>query len=77
MPRNVLYFAPVPTEAVMRFVRAAARLDDVRLLGVVHVPPARELGLFHDVERVADPDDVPAFLAAVEEFFDEMTAAAA
>jgi len=66
VPRNVVYFAPAPTEAVMRFVRAAARLDDVRLLGVVHVPPARELGLFHDVERVADPDDVPAFLAAVD-----------
>lgn len=66
MPRNVVYFAPIPTEAVMRFVRAAARLDDVRLLGVVHVPPTRELGLFHDVERVADPDDVGGFVAAVD-----------
>lgn len=66
MPRNVVYFAPVPTEAVLRFVRAAARLDDVRLLGVVHVPPVRELALFHDVERIAAPDDLPGFLAAVD-----------
>lgn len=66
MPRNVLYFAPIPTEAVMRFVRAAAKLDDVRLLGVVHAAPTRELKLFHDVVRVDDPDDAAGFLAAVD-----------
>ena len=33
MPRNVVFVAPFPIETTMRFVRAAAKLDDVRLLG--------------------------------------------
>lgn len=66
MPRNVVFYAPVPTEAVLRFLRAAAKLEDVRLLGVVHVAPQYELPLFHDVEHVADPDSTDAFVAAVD-----------
>jgi formate-dependent phosphoribosylglycinamide formyltransferase (GAR transformylase) len=66
MPRNVVYFAPIPTEAVMRFVRAAAQLEDVRLLGVVQRPPTQERGLFYDLERVPAADDVSSFVAAVD-----------
>jgi hypothetical protein len=66
MPRNVVFFAPVSTEAVLRFVRAAAKLEDVRLLGVVQVPPTRELKLFHDMVRVENSESTVDFLAAVD-----------
>lgn len=36
MSQNVVFVAPFPSEATMRFVRAVAALDDVKLLGVVH-----------------------------------------
>ena len=40
MLKNVVFVAPFPTDVTMRFVRACARLPGVRLLGVVHTPPA-------------------------------------
>jgi biotin carboxylase len=56
MPRNVVFVAPFPLETTMRFVRAVAKLPDVRLLGVVHTPPAgADRKLFHDIVRVTDP----------------------
>jgi formate-dependent phosphoribosylglycinamide formyltransferase (GAR transformylase) len=56
MPRNVVFVAPFPVETTMRFVRAAARLDDVRLLGVVHTPPEGEdARCYADVVRVTEP----------------------
>ncbi len=66
MPRNVIFFAPFPIEATMRFVRAAAKLDDVRLLGVVHTPPRGEAKLFHDIVRITEPESLPDLLDAVE-----------
>ncbi len=66
MPRNVVFFAPFPIEPVMRFVRAAAKLDDVRLLGVVHTPSATEADLFHDIVRVTEPDDPQDLIDGVE-----------
>ena len=53
MPRNVVFVAPFPTDITMRFVRAAARLPDVRLLGVVHTPP--DEAAYHDFVKVTDP----------------------
>ncbi len=57
MPRNVVFVAPFPIETTMRFVRAAARLDDVRLLGVVHTPPTEgdDARVYADVVRVTEP----------------------
>ena len=58
MPRNVVFVAPFPIETTMRFARAAAKLDDVRLLGIVHTPPeagSADARVFHDVIRVTDP----------------------
>ncbi|HYS08972.1 MAG TPA: ATP-grasp domain-containing protein [Myxococcales bacterium] len=56
MPRNVVFAAPFPTDITMRFVRAAARLPDVRLLGIVHTPPQGEdAGVYRDLVRVTDP----------------------
>lgn len=58
MPRNVIFVAPFPIETTMRFARAAARLDDVRLLGIVHTPPEAhgpDARLFDDIIRITDP----------------------
>lgn len=58
MPRNVVFVAPFPIETTMRFARAAAKLDDVRLLGVCHTPPepgSPDAALFHDIVRVTEP----------------------
>jgi formate-dependent phosphoribosylglycinamide formyltransferase (GAR transformylase) len=58
MPRNVIFVAPFATDVTMRFVRATARLPDVRLLGVMHTPPqGDDLRLFHDIVRVTEPLD--------------------
>jgi formate-dependent phosphoribosylglycinamide formyltransferase (GAR transformylase) len=51
----------------MRFVRAVAKLDDVRLLGVVHTPPSGDdAALYHDVVRVTDPSSLQDVLDGVE-----------
>jgi formate-dependent phosphoribosylglycinamide formyltransferase (GAR transformylase) len=56
MPRNVVFVAPFPAEVTMRFVRAASRHPDVRLLGVVHTPPAgADANVYADLVRVTDP----------------------
>ncbi len=67
MPRNVIFVAPFPIETTMRFVRAASKLDDVRLLGVCHTPPeGEERRLFHDIVRITRPLDVADILDAVQ-----------
>ena len=69
MPRNIIFVAPFPIETTMRFARAAARLDDVRLLGVVHTPPdagGPDGRLFDDVVRVTDPLSGADVLEGVE-----------
>jgi biotin carboxylase len=56
--RNVIFSAPFPLENTMRFARAAARLDGVRLLGLVQEPPpGDDARLFHDLVRVDDALD--------------------
>lgn len=56
MPKNVVFVAPFPAETTMRFVRAARKLEGVRLLGVVHTPPeGKDAHLYDDVVRVSDP----------------------
>ena len=53
--RNVVFAAPFPLETTMRFARAAARLEGVRLLGVVQeAPGGPDAQMFADVVRVAD-----------------------
>ena len=52
----------------MRFVRAAARLQDVRLLGVVHTPPAGdEARIYKDFVRVENPMDTGNLIEGVRE----------
>lgn len=68
MPRNVIYVAPFPSETSLRFLRAVASLEDVRVLGVVHTPPQTEADarLFHDVVRVTEPLDPNDIIDGVE-----------
>lgn len=66
MPRNVVFVAPSPTEATLRFARALSKLDDVRLLGVVRAPFGEHASLFHDAARLEDPTDASDVIAAIE-----------
>ena len=67
MIRNVVFVAPFPTDITMRFARAAKRLPEVRLLGVVHTAPSGDdAGLYHDLVRVTDPLSVRDIIDAVE-----------
>lgn len=67
MARNVVFVAPFPSETTLRFVRAVASLDDVKLLGVVHTPPPEpELRLFADLVRVTEPMSLEDVLDGVE-----------
>ena len=67
MPRNVIFAAPFPTDITMRFVRAAARLPEVRLLGIVHTPPEGEdAAVYRDLVRVTDPLSTQDLIEATE-----------
>jgi len=53
--RNVVFAAPFPLHTTLRFARAAARLDNVRLLGLVQeLPRGEDAKLFADAVTVAD-----------------------
>lgn len=53
--RNVVFVAPFPLEATMRFARAAAGLADVRLLGIGQEwPKGGDAGVYADLVTVAD-----------------------
>jgi len=65
MDRNVVFVAPFPTDITMRFVRAAARLPGVKLLGVVHTEPTGDdAGVYHDLVRITDPLSVADIVEA-------------
>ena len=67
MPRNVIFVAPFPIETTMRFVRAAAKLEDVRLLGICHSPPEGDQArVYDDVVRVTKPLDLQDILEGIE-----------
>lgn len=67
MPRNVVFVAPFPVETTQRFVRAVARLDDVRLLGVVHTAPeGADARLYDDFVRVTEPLSVRDTIDGIE-----------
>ncbi len=63
--RNVVFVAPFPLDATMRFARAVARLEGVRLLGIVQKPAGGEDGkLFADVVLVEDGLDTNQLIVA-------------
>lgn len=64
--RNVVFVAPFPLETTMRFARALAHLDGVRLLGVwQEAPRGDDAKLFHDVVRVGNGLDTRELIEAV------------
>lgn len=64
--RNVIYVAPFPMETTLRFARALAELEGVRLLGVFQQAPSRyQARGFHDVITIGDCLDVKQLLHAV------------
>lgn len=66
MVRNVVFVAPVIDEYAARYLRALAKLEDVRVLGVVHKePPAEEARHFADHVRIGHPLDPDAIVAGV------------
>src|SRR4051812_47298641 len=63
--RNVVFVAPFPLDTTMRFARAAAGLDDVRLLGILQEPPrGNDAGMFADLVTVNDGLDTSQLIAA-------------
>lgn len=69
MPRHIIFYAPFPAEVTQRFVRAVARLEDVKLLGLVHtLPPGDDAKLYDDVVRLENPLEVSDIIAGVGEF---------
>ena len=67
MSRNVIFAAPFPAEVTMRFVRAAARHPDVKLLGIVATPPSgADSNVYADYVRVTDPLSVRDLIDATE-----------
>jgi biotin carboxylase len=66
--RNIIFVAPFPAEITMRFARAVAKLDDVRLLGVVHTPPkGKDARLYADKVQVENPTATGDIIAGVGE----------
>ncbi len=65
--RNVIFVAPFPLETTLRFARAAARLPDVRLLGIVQqAPTGEDARIFADVVEVEDGLDTDQIRQAAE-----------
>lgn len=63
--RNVLFVAPFPLETTLRFVRAAASVPGVRLLGIVTRPPGgADRALFADLVQVSDATDLRSLVEA-------------
>jgi ATP-grasp domain len=62
--RNVLFVTPYPSRS-MEYVRAAAGLDEVRMLGITQeVPGGGDADVFTDLVTVADTDDAAQLVAA-------------
>jgi biotin carboxylase len=65
--RNVIFVAPFPLETTLKFVRAAASLSGVRLLGIVAEPPQGEdARRFADIVTVSDPLDARQLIEAAK-----------
>jgi D-alanine-D-alanine ligase-like ATP-grasp enzyme len=63
--RNVVFVAPFPLDTTLRFIRAAAGLTDVRLLGIMQeAPPGDDATLFADIVLVRDGLDTGQLVEA-------------
>lgn len=65
--RNIVFVAPFPLETTMRFARAAAKLKDVRFLGVLQEEPkGRDRKMFDDVVTVKDGLDTKQLARGID-----------
>jgi hypothetical protein len=65
--RPVVFAAPFPLETTMRFARAAAKLPNVRLLGVMQeLPKGDDARIFADLVRVTDGLSTRDLIEAIE-----------
>lgn len=65
--RNVVYVAPFPMDATLRFSHGLAGLSDVRLLGVFQQPPQGDAARhFTDIAVVADALDPRSIIEGIE-----------
>ncbi|MFU8807363.1 MAG: ATP-grasp domain-containing protein, partial [Bradymonadaceae bacterium] len=63
----MIFAAPYPLETTYRFVKAAARLRDVRMLGIVaKLPTGGDARVFDDVIIVKDPLDAGQLIEAAQ-----------
>ncbi|MBM4357506.1 MAG: ATP-grasp domain-containing protein [Deltaproteobacteria bacterium] len=69
--RNIVFVAPFPMDATLRFARGFARLEDVRLLGVFQRAPESERGRTFDelaaVDDALDPEQLVRAVARLRE----------
>ena len=65
--RNIVFVAPFPLETTMRFARAAAKLNDVRFLGVLQEEPkGRDRKMFDDLVTVKDGLDTKQLARGID-----------
>lgn len=64
--RNVVYVAPFPMDATLRFARGLATLQGVRLIGVMQQAPSRDANPFDDIAIVEDALSASHIAAACE-----------
>lgn len=65
--RNIVFVAPFPLETTMRFARAAAKLKQVRFLGVLQEEPkGRDRKMFDDVVTVKDGLDTKQLARGID-----------
>lgn len=68
--RNVVFVAPFPMDATLRFARGFARLENVRVFGVFQKPPWAEKGRTFDdlvaVEDALNPEDIVSAVRRLE-----------
>jgi biotin carboxylase len=63
--RNVVFVAPFPLDTTVRFIRAAAGLSEVRMLGIMQeMPRGDDAGLFADIITVRDGLDTGQLIEA-------------
>ena len=63
--RPVVFVAPFPLETTLRFVRAAARLSGVKLLGVVAELRRSDAHVYADVAKIRDPLSTKEIIKAI------------
>lgn len=74
--RTVVFVAPFPMDATLRFARGFARLEGVRLVGVFQRPPHGERGRTFDelieVEDALDPDELVRAATRIRDAYGEI-----